>query len=83
MVLEASRPSPCWASRKREAGNHFDDNWLPAGKGRVEMALPLVHDEHAYALEISDDQLRPIYRDGDIIVVSSGNVRSGVAIVWW
>jgi phage repressor protein C with HTH and peptisase S24 domain len=50
--------------------SYFDDGGLPTGKGWTEMALLSVHDEHAYALEISDDQLRPIYRDGDVIVVS-------------
>jgi phage repressor protein C with HTH and peptisase S24 domain len=34
------------------------------------MALPAVDDEHAYALEISGDQMKPAYRDGDVIVVS-------------
>ena len=33
-------------------------------------ALPAAADEHAYALEITGDALRPAYRDGDVIVVS-------------
>ena len=52
------------------ASHHFDDDGFPAGKGWDEMALPSVNDDHAYALEISGDQMRPIYRDGDVIVVS-------------
>ena len=35
--------------------------------------MPAVHDEHAYALEISGDALTPAYRDGDVIVVSPGH----------
>jgi phage repressor protein C with HTH and peptisase S24 domain len=43
---------------------------FPDGKIRDEMALPTANDEHAYALEISGDSMRPVYRDGDIVVVS-------------
>ena len=51
---------------------HFDESGFPAGKGWGEVALPVVNDEHAYALEISGDQMKPVYRDGDVIVVSPG-----------
>lgn len=54
------------------AGGYFDDGGLPTGKGWNEVALPSVNDEHAYALEISGDSMKPAYRDGDIIVVSPG-----------
>jgi phage repressor protein C with HTH and peptisase S24 domain len=52
------------------ASGYFDDSGFPSGKGWDEVALPSANDEHAYALEISGDQMRPAYRDGDIIVVS-------------
>jgi phage repressor protein C with HTH and peptisase S24 domain len=48
----------------------FDDGGLPAGKGWNETGLPAIDDEHAYALEISGDAMKPAYRDGDVIVVS-------------
>jgi phage repressor protein C with HTH and peptisase S24 domain len=48
----------------------FDDSGLPAGKGWNETGLPAIDDEHAYALEISGDAMKPAYRDGDVIVVS-------------
>ena len=61
---------------------HFDDGGFPAGKGWDEVALPSVNDEHAYALEISGDQMKPAYRDGDIIVVSPGTpIRRGDRVV--
>lgn len=64
------------------AGHHFDDGGFPAGKGWDEMALPSVNDDHAYALEISGDQMRPVYRDGDIIVVSPATaIRRGDRVV--
>ena len=63
-------------------GGAFDDGGLPAGKGWEEMALPAVDDEHAYALEISGDQMKPAYRDGDVIVVSPATpIRRGDRVV--
>jgi phage repressor protein C with HTH and peptisase S24 domain len=64
------------------SGGHFDDSGFPAGKGWNDVALPAVHDEHAYALEISGDQMKPVYRDGDVIVVSPGTpIRRGDRVV--
>ena len=61
---------------------YFDDGGYPAGKGWNEVGLPAVNDEHAYALEISGDQMKPAYRDGDIIVVSPGTpIRRGDRVV--
>jgi len=60
----------------------FDNGGFPAGKGRDAMALPAVDDEHAYALEISGDQMKPAYRDGDVIVVSPATpIRRGDRVV--
>ena len=60
----------------------FDDSGHPAGKGWQEIALPSAHDEHAYALEISGDAMKPAYRDGDVIVVSPGTpIRRGDRVV--
>jgi phage repressor protein C with HTH and peptisase S24 domain len=60
----------------------FDDGGFPAGKGWDQASLPSVHDEHAYALEISGDAMKPIYRDGDVIVVSPGTpIRRGDRVV--
>jgi phage repressor protein C with HTH and peptisase S24 domain len=50
--------------------NHFDEGGFPAGRAWSEMALPHVDDEHAFALQISGDAMKPVYREGDIIVVS-------------
>ena len=63
-------------------GAHFDDSGFPAGKGWDEFALPSAGDEHAYALEISGDAMKPAYRDGDVIVVSPGTpIRRGDRVV--
>jgi phage repressor protein C with HTH and peptisase S24 domain len=64
------------------SGGYFDDSGFPSGKGWDEFALPSAHDEHAYALEISGDQMKPAYRDGDVIVVSPGTpIRRGDRVV--
>src|SRR3982074_1896190 len=64
------------------AGGYFDDGGFPAGKGWDEVGLPAVNDEHAYALEISGDSMKPAYRDGDVIVVSPGPpIRRGDRVV--
>ena len=64
------------------SGGHFDESGFPAGKGWDEVTLPQASDEHAYALEISGDSMKPAYRDGDIIVVSPGTpIRRGDRVV--
>jgi phage repressor protein C with HTH and peptisase S24 domain len=63
-------------------GGYFDDGGFPVGKGWEEIAFPSVTDEHAYALEISGDSMKPAYRDGDIIIVSpDAPVRRGDRVV--
>jgi phage repressor protein C with HTH and peptisase S24 domain len=64
------------------SGGHFDESGFPTGRGWDEAALPQASDEHAYALEISGDSMKPVYRDGDVIVVSPGTpIRRGDRVV--
>jgi len=64
------------------AGGYFDDAGFPVGKGWEEIAFPAVTDEHAYALEISGDSMKPAFRDGDTIIVSpAAPVRRGDRVV--
>ena len=64
------------------SAGHFDDHGYPSGKGWDAVGLPAVNDEHAYALEISGDQLEPAYRDGDFLVVSPATpIRRGDRVV--
>ena len=77
-----SQSVPLLGFAQAGAGGHFDDSGFPAGKGWDEVALPSASDEHAYALEISGDSMKPTYRDGDIIVVSPGTpIRRGDRVV--
>ncbi len=78
----AVRSVPLLGLPQAAAGDHFDDRGFPSGKGWDEMGLPAVNDEHAYALEISGDQMKPVYRDGDVIVVSPATpIRRGDRVV--
>jgi phage repressor protein C with HTH and peptisase S24 domain len=52
------------------AEGFFDDAGYPTGSGWDEVNFPEIADPHAYALEISGDSMEPVYRDGDIIIVS-------------
>ena len=77
-----ARGVPLLGFAEAGAGGYFDDSGFPAGKGWDEIALPSPNDEHAYALEISGDSMRPAYRDGDVIVVSPGTpIRRGDRVV--
>jgi phage repressor protein C with HTH and peptisase S24 domain len=61
---------------------HFDGHGLPTGRGWDEVALPSAREDHAFALEISGDALRPAYRDGDVIVVAPRTpIRRGDRVV--
>ena len=53
-----------------------------AGKGWDEFGLPAGDDTQAYALEIAGDQMQPVYRDGDVLVVSPATpIRRGDRVV--
>ncbi len=60
----------------------FGDGGYPVGGGWDEVFLPDISDPNAYALEISGDSMEPVYRDGDIIVVSpAAPIRRGDRVV--
>jgi phage repressor protein C with HTH and peptisase S24 domain len=73
---------PLLALSQAAGSGHFDAQGHPAGRGWGEVALPVPGEDHAFALEISGDALKPAYRDGDVIVVSPGTpIRRGDRVV--
>ena len=67
-----------------EAGaeGFFDDSGFPAGQGWEEIDLPSGVPNEVFALEISGDSMRPVYRDGDrIIVQPTSEPRRGDRVV--
>ncbi|WP_028138932.1 S24 family peptidase [Bradyrhizobium japonicum] len=64
------------------ASGAFDESGLPSGKAWTETALPATEDSHGFALEISGDEFAPVYRHGDIVLVSPGApIRKGDRVV--
>jgi len=77
-----TRSLPLIGFAEAGAGGFFDDGGFPAGSGWEEVSFPQLVDDQAYALEISGDSMHPIYRDGDIVIVSpSSPVRKGDRVV--
>src|SRR5262245_32331815 len=86
LITESARkPShavPVIGFAEAGTGGFFDDAGFPAGKGWDEIPFPAVNDEHAYALEVSGNSMEPLYRDGEITIVSpSSPVRRGDRVV--
>ncbi len=52
------------------AGGFFDSGGFPVGQGWDEIKIPGHSDESTYALEVSGDSMMPLYRNGDIIIIS-------------
>jgi phage repressor protein C with HTH and peptisase S24 domain len=78
----AARPVPLLGFAEAGVGGYFDDGGFPAGEGWDEIAFPAVNDDHAYALEVSGQSMEPVYRDGDVILVSpAAPIRRGDRVV--
>ena len=61
---------------------YFDDGGYPVGGGWDEVSLPEIADANAYALEISGESMEPVFRDGDLVIVSpSAPIRRGDRVV--
>lgn len=64
------------------AEGFFDDGGYPVGAGWDEVSVPDLGDPHAYALEISGDSMEPVFRDGDVVIVSPvAPIRRGDRVV--
>jgi phage repressor protein C with HTH and peptisase S24 domain len=76
------RPLPLIGFAEAGAGGYFDDGGFPVGSGWDAVPFPGLDDEHAYALEVSGDSMEPLYRDGDVLLISPGaTVRKGDRVV--
>lgn len=79
---EPRRTVPLIGLAQAGSGGFFDDSGFPTGAGWEEIAFPNVQDENAYALEISGESMLPVYRDGDVVIVSpNASVRRGDRVV--
>ncbi len=81
-AASARKPRPLIGLAQAGAGGFFDDAGFATGSGWDEIDFLADADEHSYALEISGDSMAPVYRDGDIVIVSpSAPVRRGDRVV--
>ncbi len=81
-VPAASRRIPLIGFAQAGGEGFFDDGGYPVGGGWDEVALPEVTDANAYALEISGESMEPVFRDGDIVIVSpAAPIRRGDRVV--
>ncbi len=64
------RAVPLLGFAEAGTGGYFDDGGFPVGGGWDEVEFPVSRDNNMYALEISGDSMLPLYRNGDVIIVS-------------
>jgi len=78
----APRRIPLIGMAQAGGNGFFDDGGYPAGAGWDEVSIPEVGDPHAYALEIAGDSMEPVFRDGDMVVVSpAAPIRRGDRVI--
>jgi len=78
----AGRRIPLIGLAQAGGDGYFDDGGYPVGGGWDEIAVPEIGDPNAYALEISGESMEPVFRDGDVVIVSPGApVRRGDRVV--
>jgi phage repressor protein C with HTH and peptisase S24 domain len=78
----AGRRIPLIGLAQAGGDGFFDDGGYPVGGGWDEIALPEIGDPNAYALEIAGESMEPVFRDGDMVIVSpAAPVRRGDRVV--
>ena len=84
-VATSARPArriPLIGLAQAGGDGFFDDAGFPVGGGWDEVGLPEIGDPHAYALEIAGDSMEPVFRDGDMVVISpAAPIRRGDRVV--
>ena len=79
---QQSRRIPLIGLAQAGGDGFFDDGGYPVGGSWDEVALPEIADGNAYALEISGESMEPVFRDGDIVIVSpNAPIRRGDRVV--
>jgi phage repressor protein C with HTH and peptisase S24 domain len=77
-----ARPIPLIGFTQAGGGGFFDDGGFPVGGGWDQIRFPRVDDDNAYALEVTGDSMEPLYREGDVLIVSPNSAaRKGDRVV--
>ena len=78
----SGRSYPVIGLAKAGGNGFFDDAGFPAGTGWRDIEGPDVGDESAYALEITGDSMKPVFRPRDIVIISpAAQIRRGDRVV--
>lgn len=74
---------PLVGTAQAGAGRLFTEDGMPTGgPGWEEIEFPDLSGARVFALEVSGDSMLPLYRDGDVIIVSpSATIRKGDRVV--
>jgi phage repressor protein C with HTH and peptisase S24 domain len=77
-----AQPIPLIGLTRAGSGGFFDDGGFPVGVGWDYLPPPGLNDENAYALEVVGESMAPLYRPGDILIVSpNAQLRKGDRVV--
>lgn len=77
-----SRSVPLLGLARAGSGGYFDSSGFPVGEGWDRVELPNGGESGTYALEVAGDSMLPLYRDGDILIVSPADrARRGDRVV--
>ena len=81
-LRKPAQPIPLIGLTQAGGGGFFDDGGFPVGGGWDQIRFPRVEDDNAYALEVTGDSMEPLYREGDILIVSPNSAaRKGDRVV--
>jgi phage repressor protein C with HTH and peptisase S24 domain len=81
-LRKTPQPIPLIGFTQAGAGGFFDDSGFPVAGGWDQIRFPRVDDDNAYALEVTGESMQPLYRDGDILIVSPNSApRKGDRVV--
>jgi phage repressor protein C with HTH and peptisase S24 domain len=81
-LRHAAQPIPLIGFTQAGGGGFFDDGGFPVGGGWDQIRFPRVDDDNAYALEVTGDSMEPLYREGDVLIVSPNSApRKGDRVV--
>ncbi len=81
-LRHAAQPIPLIGFTQAGGGGFFDDGGFPVGGGWDQIRFPRVEDDNAYALEVTGDSMEPLYREGDVLIVSPNSApRKGDRVV--
>jgi phage repressor protein C with HTH and peptisase S24 domain len=79
---QPGRAMPVIVLDRMAEGECFDEAGQPKGEAWGRMSFGTINDRGAYAIEISGRDLDPIYREGDVLIVSPGaEIRRGDRVV--